>query len=137
MKSIQYAHKPATFPLFESVAAGFPSPAADYEDKKISLDEYCIHNTAATYFMRVQGDSMRGLGIYDSDLVVVDRSLKAKTGDVVVAVLNDEFTIKTLWIQGRNITLAPANTDFPPIHVEENTRFEIWGVVTNVIHRLR
>ena len=137
MIKIKYVEKSASFPLFTSVSAGFPSPASDYEDKKISLDDYCIQNRAATFFITVAGDSMDGAGIFDGDLVVVDRSLRAKTGDVIVALVDSEFLIKILRRQGKLVYLAPANPEYPPLIIEENTRFEVWGVVTNVIRRLK
>jgi len=124
-------------PLFEAtVPAGFPSPAADYEEGKLDLNKYLIRNPAATFFVRVTGDSMEGAGIHHGDLLVVDRSIEPRDKNIVIAVINGELTIKKIRIKGRKITLEPENKNYPIQEIAENTEFEVWGVVTNVIHKL-
>lgn len=122
------------FPFFESVSAGFPSPAADYMDTKLDLNELCVQNPSATFFIRVSGDSMQGAGIHDGDILIVDKSLDAKPRDVIVAVVDGEFLVKRLCRQGNMVFLAAENFHYPPILIEENTNFQVWGVVTKVIH---
>ena len=121
-------------PFFESVSAGFPSPAADHIDKKLDLNELCIRNPSATFFIRVAGDSMQGAGIHDGDILIVDKSLNPKTRDVIIAVVDGEFLVKRLCRQGNMVFLAAENFHYPPILIEENTSFQVWGVVTKVIH---
>ncbi len=135
-KNLTVVFKQNAFPLFESVSAGFPSPAADYADKKLDLNELCIRNPSATFFIRVAGDSMQGAGIYDGDILIVDKSLTAKTRDVIVAVIDGEFLVKRLCRQGNRIFLAAENFHYSPILIEENTDFQVWGVVTKVIHNI-
>jgi DNA polymerase V len=124
-------------PYFEAkVSAGFPSPAGDYEETRLDLNKYLIKNPAATFFVRVTGDSMVGAGIHHNDILVVDRSLEPKSGSVVIAVLNGELTVKRIRIKRKKITLEPENPDFQSREVAEGSEFEVWGVVTNVIHSL-
>ena len=115
--------------------AGFPSPAEDYLDKKISLDEYLIKNPSATYLARAQGHSMTGAGIMDGALLIVDRSVNASHGDIIVASLNGEFTCKYLDINNKQ--LVAANRRYSPIPIKEGTDFEIEGVVTHWINSAR
>lgn len=125
-----------TYPLFTSkISAGFPSPADDYIDKHLSLDEYCVQNPASTFFLKVQGDSMIDAGIYPDDLLIVDKSLDAKHGKIVIAVLDGELTVKRLSIAGGKVHLVPENKKLKPIEVSELSELNIWGVVTNVIHK--
>ena len=124
-------------PLFAvNVPAGFPSPADDYKQEKLDLNKYLITNPAATYFVRVAGDSMLGAGIHSGDLLVVDRSIEPRDKKVVIANVNGELTVKRIRIRKNKITLEPENDDFPTQNIEPETEFEIWGVVTNVIHAL-
>jgi DNA polymerase V len=123
--------------LFEAeVPAGFPSPAADYEEDKLDLNRHLVRNPAATFFVRVSGDSMVGAGIYNGDLLVVDRSLEPKDGNVVIAVINGELTVKRIRIRKGKIMLEPENKNYPCQEITEDSEFEIWGVVTNAIHKL-
>lgn len=119
------------------VPAGFPSPADDYVAGRISLDAYLVRHKEATFFLRVEGDSMRGLGIFDGDLLVVDRSLAAVPGSVVIAVLDGEFTVKQLGRdrEGKPL-LCAANPAFPDLPVGEGRDFTIWGVVRWAIHKV-
>ena len=116
--------------------AGFPSPAADHTQKRIDLNEHLIHNKEATFLFRVKGDSMIGIGIYQGDMLVVDRSLNAKHNDIVIAVLNNEFTVKRLYKRGGAVKLIPENNLYPPIVIKNGEELTIWGVVTYNLHKL-
>ena len=118
------------------VSAGFPSPAADYEENKLDLNKHLIKNQAATFFVKANGDSMIGAGIHRGDILVVDRSIDPKDKSVVVAVINGEFTVKRLRISKKKIVLESENEDYPSQQISENAEFEVWGVVTNVVHAL-
>ncbi len=139
---VETIHKPDSStrhrqPLFKSgVSAGFPSPAADYEDGKLDLNRHLIKNTAATFFVRVNGDSMIGAGIHTGDLLVVDRSLEPKDKNVVIAVVDGELTVKRIRLRKGKITLQPENENYPARQITECVEFEVWGVVTNAIHSL-
>ena len=125
-------------PLFGSnVRAGFPSPADDYLQKRVDLNEELIEHPAATFFVRVTGDSMVDAGIYDNDTLIVDRSLTPQNGSVIVALLNGDFTVKYFSKTGSVISLKPGSDSFDCIELTEGDDFEVWGVVTNCIHHLR
>ncbi len=126
----------AEIPLFLSeVAAGFPSPADDYIDKKMDLNEHLIKHPAATFFVRAYGDSMRDANITSGDILIVDRSLDAVHNSIVIAVLNGELTVKRLKQKDRKLYLVPENPDYPELEVTEESSFEIWGVVTYIIYK--
>lgn len=128
---------PLELPLFLSpVAAGFPSPADDYIDQSLDLNEHLVAHPAATFFVRACGDSMRGAGIHDKDILVVDRALDPKNGDVVIAALDGELTVKRISNKGGRVWLLPENPDYEPLEVGPEASFEIWGVVTYAIHKL-
>ena len=116
-----------------SVSAGFPSPANDFKEKRISLDKTLIKNKEATFYARVSGKSMIGAGLDDGDLLVVDRSLDAENGKIAVCFLDGEFTVKRLLIEKKSITLMPENDSYKPIKVDEGSDLLIWGIVTYVI----
>lgn len=118
------------------IAAGFPSPADDYADERIDLNRHLIRHKEATFFLRVQGDSMLGAGIHDGDLLIVDRAIEAADGKVVIASLDGELTVKRLSVRGETIRLMPENPAYPIIEVRSEQDLVIWGVVTNVIHAL-
>ena len=123
-------------PLMNSaVAAGFPSPAEDHLDLPIDLNKYLVKNPAATFYVRVDGDSMDEADIHQGDLLIVDRSESYGTGSVVLAVLNGEFTVKKLIKKGNELYLESSNSAYAPIKIEIETDFKVWGVVTYVIHR--
>ena len=125
-------------PLFLSrVPAGFPSPAEDYVDKKLDLNEHLIQHPAATFFIRVDGDSMIDAGIHSGDLLVVDRKLEPGDQSVVVAALEGELTIKRLVKKNGKLFLASENPKFKPIEVNPETGIEVWGVVVHSIHNVR
>lgn len=124
-------------PLYEApVSAGFPSPAEDYLEGKLDLDRHLIKHPAATFFVRVSGDSMIDAGIHPGDLLVVDRALEPTDGRVVIAVVNGELTVKRICRANDQLFLMPENKNYQPLQVHEETSFMIWGVVTNVIHSL-
>jgi len=128
-------HPSQPIPLLLSlVHAGFPSPAEDYLDKKLDLNELLIKRPASTFFVRVAGDSMTGAGISSGDMLIVDRGLEAVDGRIVVAIVNGEFTVKRLRTKAGQISLCPENPNFPVIAITEGMDFEIWGVVAHVIH---
>lgn len=117
-------------------ACGFPSPAQDYVEQTIDLNQVCIQHPAATFYVRACGYSMVGEGIHDGDLLVIDRAVKASHGAVVLACLDGEFTVKKL--QETPIpALLPSNPDFQPIYLQEGQELEIFGVVTFVIHKTK
>lgn len=115
-------------------AAGFPSPATDHIDQRLDLSEYLVLHPEATFFLRVKGDSMTGAGIHHGDLLIVDRSLEAASGRVVVAALNGELTVKRLHRSSGGITLKAENPTYPDIAVSDEHDFQIWGVVAHVVH---
>lgn len=125
-------------PLFEEgVAAGFPSPAQDAIDRTLDLNELCVRHPAATYFVRARGDSMLGAGIHDGDVLVVDRALDARDGDVVIAAFEGEFTVKRLDKSGGGVRLVPENPAYPAIEVRPGVECSLFGVVTSVVHFFR
>jgi len=125
-------------PLFlERVSAGFPSPAEDYVEKSLDLNELCIQHPAATFFVRVQGESMVEAGIFPDDVLVVDRSLRAKHGDIIIASLESEMTVKQLHLKPIPVRLLPRNPAYQPIIIEGDMVMEVFGVVTNVVRSLK
>ena len=126
-----------TLPLAgERVAAGFPSPADDYVEVGIDLNEQLIHHPTSTFFLKVSGDSMLGAGIHDGDLLIVDRSLEPRPGRVVVAVLDGAFTLKRLVRHQGRLRLEAANSAYPPLELHRCGDVQIWGVAIHVIHPL-
>jgi DNA polymerase V len=124
-------------PLYLSpVAAGFPSPAEDYLDRKLDLHDHLVRNHAATFFLRASGDSMIRAGILDGDLLVVDRSLAAGNGSVVIAAVEGELTVKYLANKNGRVLLVPANEEYPELDITDQEDAMIWGVVTYAIHKL-
>ena len=148
-------------PIFiNSVKAGFPSPATDYEEAKLDLNTHLVAHPNATFFVHIDGDSMVNAKIQSGDIAIVDRSLEAHNGDVILAVIDGDFTIKRLEIRDlkgeiiieskdknakltvqtqntKQIRLLPENSDYEPIIITGNMTFVVWGVVTSVIHKLR
>ncbi len=123
--------------LMGPVYAGFPSPADDYSEKPLDLDDLVVSHPAATYFMRVSGESMIGACIYPNDVVVVDRALTAANNRIVVARVGEDLTLKRLQIvKPKRIFLKSENPAYPAIEVKPGDDFEIWGVVTWVVHAL-
>jgi len=125
-------------PLFEeAVHAGFPSPAAGDVKRSLDLTELCVKHPQATYFVRVRGESMQGAGISDGDVLVVDRSLEVRNGDIVVASIEGEFTVKRLELSEGKVRLLPENPDFEPIEIDGDSDAEFFGVVSSVVKILR
>lgn len=124
-------------PLFTTpVQAGFPSPAEDHIEQSLDLNHLLIKHPAATFFVRVQGDSMKHANIHSGDILVVDRALEPKDRRIVIAVVNGEFTVKRVRLDNDALYLMPENPDYPPLRVDADSDFQIWGVVTSVIHQV-
>jgi len=126
---------PAKTKVSGSVAAGFPSPAEQYQEPPLDLNEFLVKRPAATFFVKVSGDSMIGVGIHDKDLLVVDRSLRPASGDVIIASVDGEFTVKTYRKDANGVRLEPANPDFPTIRLKRGQELDYFGKVTACIHR--
>lgn len=122
-------------PFCGAVPAGFPSPADDYLEERLSLDKYIIKNPSSTFFLKVEGLSMKDAGIYPDDILVVDRSLEPQPGDVIIAVLEGEFTVKRFVREGGQYFLKPENKEYRPVLLHADLDFLAWGVVTHVIHK--
>lgn len=121
-------------PLFMTlVSAGFPSPAEDYVEGRLDLNRFLIKHPVATFYVRVSGDSMEGVGIHPGTILVVDRAVEADDGDIVIARINDELCVKRLRIQDGRIWLMPENDLYQPIEVIEGMDFEVWGRVMHAI----
>ncbi len=118
-----------------TISAGFPSPAEDFLDKKLDLNEYLIKNPSATFLVRVNGNSMIDAGIFNGDILIVDRSVEATNGRIVIGVINGEFTVKRIIKSGKKVFLKPENEKFKPIELTEDMDFKIWGVVIYTIHK--
>ncbi len=118
------------------IPAGFPSPAQEYIEDSLDLNEYLIPHPASTYFVRVEGESMINSGIYPDDIIIVDRSLEPTNNRIVIANLNGELTVKRLKIMNDKYHLVPDNKDYPPLVIEDWMDMTIWGVATYVIHKL-
>jgi DNA polymerase V len=135
MEFIKAAEVRAAVPLplyIERVPCGFPSPAQDYVEQGIDLNDLLVQRPAATYFVRVSGDSMIEAGINDGDMLVVDSSITAKHGDIVVAAVDSEFTVKRLQLYP-SVQLIPMNSGYKPISVRSENALEVFGVVTYAI----
>ena len=123
-------------PLYlASVPAGFPSPAEDYVDRTLDLNEHLIRHPAATFFVRVHGHSMADAGITPGDILVVDRALTAVSGSIVIAAVDGELTVKRLKKSRGRVLLVPENPDYPATEIGPEQSFEVWGVVTYIIHK--
>ncbi|RAP26732.1 hypothetical protein DID74_01535 [Candidatus Marinamargulisbacteria bacterium SCGC AG-333-B06] len=124
-----------TLPFFmSSIPAGFPSPADDYMDNRLNINDYVIKNPMSTYYIKVSGDSMIGAGIFSGDILVVDRSIEASHNRIVIAMIDGDFTVKRLRYHKTKIYLISENSQFVPIEVT-NQELMIWGVVTFSIHQ--
>jgi len=126
-----------SLPLYSSkVPAGFPSPADDHMEGKLDLNTHLVKHPTATFFVKASGDSMIGAGIHDGDILVVDRSLEPRQSRIVIAAVDGQLTVKRLKKKGKKIFLVPENKKFRPIELNENNDVKVWGVVTNVIHKV-
>ena len=122
-------------PVFiDSVSAGFPSPATDYMENKLDLNEYLIKRPAATFIVKAKGLSMTDAGILSGDLLIVDRSIVPKNNNIVIASIFGDLTVKKLHKKENSLFLLPANSDYPSIEVKEEMECFVWGVVTYIIH---
>lgn len=122
--------------ISSGISAGFPSPAGDFKQDRISLDKELIKNKEATFFARVSGQSMVGAGLDHNDLLVIDRSLEPTNNKIAVCLIDGEFTVKRLKVENDRIWLKPENLDYKPIEITEQNQFIIWGIVTNVIKKV-
>ena len=118
------------------ISAGFPSPADDFRETRISLDDELIQNKDATFFAKVKGQSMIDAGLDDNDLLVIDRSLEPANNKIAVCFLDGEFTVKRLRVEKNEVWLQPENPNYPIINITEENDFVIWGIVTNVIKKI-
>ena len=137
-KRIKKKNTNIKLPLFSSKAScGFTSPADDYIEKTLSLDDYLVPNPNATFFVRASGESMKDAGISNNDLLIIDRSLNAKNNDIILAIINNEFTIKRFTQKNNTIILKAENKDYDNIIIQEADEFSVWGIVTHVIHNFK
>ena len=118
------------------ISAGFPSPAEDFKEQRLSLDEELIKNKESTFYARVSGQSMIGAGLEDNDLLVIDRSLEPTNNKIAVCFLDGEFTVKRLRVSDGEVWLQPENPNYPIINITADNNFLIWGIVTNVIKKV-
>lgn len=126
-------------PFFLStIQAGFPSPADDYLEEVLSLDDICINNAASTFLGKVKGNSLKDISIYEGDIAVIDKSLKPQNKDLVVCVVDGEFNAKILNIDKKDgIKLMSANSKYKPIVIQELNDFKVWGVITFIIQNVK
>ncbi|MGS0744297.1 LexA family protein [Glaciimonas sp. GG7] len=135
--SVAQAPIVCSIPLFlNKVPAGFPSPAADYIEDGLDLNDYLVKHKAASFYFTVEGDSMSGAGILNGDRVLVDRSIEPKHGHIVVAVISNEFTLKRLYRWRGVVELRPENPAYKIIRVSEDDDLQIWGVVAAVVRKI-
>ena len=120
----------------EGISAGFPSPADDFKEIRISLDKELVKNKDATFYARVDGDSMLGAGLDDGDLLVIDRSLEAENGKIAVCLIDGDFTVKRIKKEKNKLYLMPENKKYKPIELKEENELIIWGVVEYVIKKV-
>ena len=126
----------SSIPLFsDSVQAGFPSPAEDHMDMDLNLNDYLVHNPSATFCVKAIGESMKDAGIKSGDIMIVDKSLEPKNRSIVLAVIDGEFTVKRVNLNDKELYLIPENSSFSPIKITQEMDFQVWGVVTYVIHK--
>ena len=118
------------------VSAGFPSPAADYVDSRLDINEFLVRNPVSTFFFPVEGDSMEGAEIFDGDILVVDRSIKARHGHIVIAFIDGERLVKRLYDRAGKMALVAENPKYPPLVVREGNELTVWGVVVGRFKRM-
>lgn len=118
------------------IKAGFPSPAADFDETKISLDQVLVKNRETTFYAKASGTSMIGAGIDDGDILVIDRSLEPQNNTIAVCLIDGEFTVKRIHIENEFVYLMPENQEFQPIKVTNENELIVWGIVTYVIKRV-
>ena len=124
--------------LFEQgISAGFPSPADDFIEMEINLQDYIVKNKEATFCVKVEGTSMTKAGINSGDIMIVDRSLHPKHNDIVLAVIDGEFTVKRIAVNENRLYLMPEDDNFSPIKITTAMNFQVWGIITHIIHKAR
>ncbi len=127
---------PCELPLLRHrISAGFPSPADEYIEKGLDLNTYLVRNKAATFFFRVMGDSMIGASIHDGDMLIVDRSIEPRHRHIVLAVINNEYTVKRLYSHNEIVELHAENPAYAPIRFNEYEELQVWGVVVGAVSR--
>ena len=122
--------------ISSGIKAGFPSPAADFDGSRISIDQIVVKNQTATFYAKANGSSMIGAGIDDGDILVIDKSIEPQDGKIAVCFIDGEFTVKRIKIQENSLLLLPENKLFEPIEVTQENDFIIWGIVTYVVKKL-
>tara|TARA_B100001778_G_scaffold96013_1_gene78463 strand:+ start:931 stop:1362 length:432 start_codon:yes stop_codon:yes gene_type:complete len=120
----------------QGISAGFPSPADDFKEIRISLDKELVKNEEATFYARVSGDSMQGAGLENGDLLIIDRSIEPSNNKIAVCFIDGEFTVKRIKIESKKLYLIPENKKYSPIEINEENELIIWGIVTYVIKKL-
>ena len=120
----------------QGISAGFPSPADDFKEIRISLDKELVKNEEATFYARVSGDSMQGAGLENGDLLIIDRSIEPSNNKIAVCFVDGEFTVKRIKIESKIVHLMPENKKYSPIEINEENELIIWGIVTHVIKKL-
>ena len=138
LKIFEITEKRIYLPLSQStVEAGFPSPATEYEEDRLDINDMVVTNPAATFYVRVKGSSMIDAKINDGDILVVDKSLEARHNDIIIAVVDGDFTVKTLYVKDNVVKLVPANPEYPEIILKNAQELNVWGVVSYIIYKTR
>ena len=122
--------------ISSGIKAGFPSPAADFDGTRVSIDQIVVKNALATFYAKANGNSMTGAGIDDGDILVIDKSIVPQDGKIAVCFIDGEFTVKRIKVQENSLLLLPENKLFEPIEITEENNFIIWGIVTFVVKKL-
>ncbi len=122
--------------ISSGIKAGFPSPAADFDETRLSIDQIVVKNATATFYAKASGNSMNGAGIDDGDILVIDKSLEPQDGKIAVCFIDGEFTVKRIKVQENSLLLLPENPTFEPIEVTQENNFIIWGIVTYVVKKI-
>lgn len=122
--------------ISSGIKAGFPSPAADFDGSRVSIDQIVVKNAVATFYAKANGNSMIGAGIDDGDILVIDKSIEPQDGKIAVCFIDGEFTVKRIKVQENSLLLLPENKLFEPIEVTQENDFIIWGIVTYVVKKL-
>lgn len=120
-----------------TVPAGFPSPAADFEENSLDLNTYLVKHKSSTFYAKVKGDSMKDAGIHDGDMLIIDKSLEPSNRDIALCCIDGEYTVKRVVFEGDIIMLVPENDKYEPIRVDKENELIIWGIVTGVIKRFK
>ena len=128
--------QPSQWLIDQGISAGFPSPADDFKEIRISLDKELVKNEEATFYARVSGDSMQGAGLENGDLLIIDRSIEPSNNKIAVCFVDGEFTVKRIKIESKKVYLIPENKKYSPIEINEENELIIWGIVTYVIKKL-